>query len=93
MKRKHKIKPTSLLAYSQILEELGERQTQVFRTLRKLRFASNFQIAKELKMPINSITPRIHELRRWGIVRQYKKDICPETKRLVLYWKPLNWDW
>ena len=90
---KHKTKPTSILAYSQILEELGERQTEVMKVLRKLKSASNFQIAKELHLPINSITPRIHELRSWGIVRQHKKDICPETNRLVIYWKPLRWDW
>ena len=90
---KHKTKPTSILAYSQILEELGDRQTEVFKVLRKLKSASNFQISKELHLPINSVVPRIHELRSFGIVRQHKKDICPETNRLVIYWKPLRWDW
>ena len=90
---KTKMKPTSLLAYSQILETLGERQGLVFKTLRRLKFASNLQLSKELRLPINSITPRINELRKWGIVRQYKKDLCPETGRLVCYWKPMRWDW
>ncbi len=91
-KYKTKILATSLLAYADILETLGERQIQVFRKLRELKFASNFQLSKALNLPVNRITPRIKEMRDWGIVMFYKKDICPETKKLVIYWKPRNWE-
>jgi predicted transcriptional regulator len=91
-KFKTKMRDTSLLAYADVIETLGERQIQVFRKLRELKFASNFQLSKELGLPVNRITPRIKEMRDWGIVMFYKKEICPETKKLVIYWKPRNWD-
>lgn len=91
IKMKHKTKITSILAYSQILEELGIRQTQVFRVVRELKSCNNLMISKKLNLPINSITPRVNELRKFGIVRQHKKELCPYTGRLTIFWKPLNW--
>ena len=50
------IQGTSLLAYTGILEELGERQFDVYRVLAIKGALNNTQIAKELNLPINSIT-------------------------------------
>lgn len=91
-KKKHKTKITSLLAYAYVLENLGERQALIYSVIRRLKSVSNFQISKKLNLPINSITPRTKELRDLGVVMQHKKDLCPETKRLVIYWKPRWWD-
>lgn len=91
-KKKHRTKITSLISYSEVLENLGERQALVFKIIRKLKSCNNQMIAKELHLPINSITPRVHELRSFGIVRQHKKDICPYTNKLTIWWKPLRWD-
>ena len=90
-KGKHKIQPTSILAYAEVLENLGERQSQVYEVIRRLKSCSNFRISKELDLPINSITPRVKELREFGVVMQHKKDMG-ETGRLVIYWKPRRWD-
>lgn len=91
-KFKTKIKITSLKAYADVLETLGERQMLVYRKLRELKHASNFKLSKELNLPINRIVPRIKELRDLGVVMQYKKEICPETNKLVIIWKPRWWD-
>ena len=90
--KKHKMRDTSLVAYADVLENLGERQSLVFSTLRTLKFASNFQLSKVLRLPVNQIVPRIYELRSMGVVMFYKKDICPETKKKVVYWKPRFWE-
>ena len=89
---KHKMRDTSLLAYADVLENLGERQMQVFRKLRELKFASNFKLAQELGLPINRVVPRIKELRDYGVVMFYRKEICPQTNKLVTIWKPRFWE-
>ena len=91
-KKKHKTKITSMLAYAFVLENLGERQALVYSVIKRLKSCNNFRIAKELSMPINRVTPRVKELRDLGVVRQHKVDLCEETGRKVIYWKPLWWD-
>ncbi len=91
-KKTHKTKITSLLAYAYVLENLGERQALVYAVIRRLKSVSNYKIAKKLNLPINRVTPRVNELRKLGVVMQHKKDMCPETNRLVIYWKPRWWD-
>jgi len=90
---KCKVRPTSLLAYAEVLEDLGERQIKVYKTIREFGSGgcNNKMISKKLKLPINSITGRVNELRKMGIVLHYKKDICPislETenkKRITIF--------
>lgn len=86
-KAKHKIMPTSLLAYAEVLDTLGERQTLVYRKIRELKSCNNVMIAEALHFPINSITPRVNELRKKHIVMMDKKDICPFTGRMTCYWR------
>ena len=43
---KTKVRPTSLLAYVEILENLAERHREVYAALKKLRRANNTMIAK-----------------------------------------------
>ena len=87
MKKKHKTKITSILAYCDVLENLGERQTQVYRKLLELKVANNRMISEELDLPINEITPRINELRKLQVVLQAKKDLCPHTQKMTLFWR------
>lgn len=86
-KAKHKSMPTSILAYAEVLENLGERQTQVYSVIRELGSCNNVMIANALHLPINSITPRVNELRKKHIVMMDKKELCPFTKRLTCYWR------
>ena len=84
---KQKVKDTSLQAYAEVLENLGERQLEVYKALHELKEANNTMLSNHLNLSINNITPRINELRKLGLVKQSKKDICPYTKKLTIFWK------
>ena len=94
-KKKCKVRPTSILAYAEVLEDLGERQAEVYRVIRDFgdRGCNNKMIARKMNIPINSVTGRVNELRKMGIVLHYKKDICPVTletenkERLTIFWR------
>ncbi len=79
------IQETSRIAYHSI-DNLGERQAQVFEVISKQDRIHNLKIAKILNLPINSITPRVKELREKGLVVEAGKFECPETGRLTIYW-------
>jgi Mn-dependent DtxR family transcriptional regulator len=78
---------TSLLAYSEVLETLGERQRLVYNAIKELGEADNLQISKYLNIPINSITPRVKELRDKKLVGVSKVDKSNITGRQVIFWK------
>ena len=78
---------TSREAYWSIVPELSERQREVYKTIRESQAINNQMISKKLGAPINSITPRTHELRELGLVTQAFKAICPHTKRRTIFWK------
>jgi hypothetical protein len=52
------IQQTSLFAYAEIEEELGDRQLQVLNGLRKIKEATNLELSVYLSIPINQVTPR-----------------------------------
>lgn len=84
------IQQTSLLAYESIQHELGERQKIVLDGLKDLGEATNLMIAKHLGLPINSVTPRIFELREKRLVEQSHTAFCKVSKRLAKYWRVLK---
>lgn len=81
------VRETSLLAYTSISHELGQRQRQVLKALKELGYANNRMLAEELDLPINSVTPRVKELRELGLVVEAGKSTCPFTGRKTLFWK------
>ena len=79
---------TSLEAYWNFTKpKLNERQKAVLEALEEIFPASNKQLAEHLQWPINSITPRVLELRTKGVVvKAYTgKDL---TGRSQNYWTP-----
>ena len=82
---------TSLIAFEEILCNLGERQKLVLQAIKKIQPANNLMIANYLHLPINCITGRMQELRKKGLVINYKSAICPYTNRLTIYWKCPEW--
>ncbi|MCF7861172.1 hypothetical protein K9M79_02915 [Candidatus Woesearchaeota archaeon] len=77
----------SLHAYEEIKEELGERQLQVYSTIKELQYATNTMIAKYLNLPINCVTGRTNELRKKGIVEKSHISWDPITKNKATYWR------
>ena len=80
------IQPTSLEAYKILTPSLGERQQQVYITITQHPGVSNLDLCRILKLPINSITPRVKELRDKGLVilSGYKKDHI--TQKRMMCW-------
>jgi Mn-dependent DtxR family transcriptional regulator len=62
---------TSLNSWIELQLSLGERQTTIHSTIAELGVATNKQIAKKLGWEINSVTPRVIELRKMGLVSCY----------------------
>lgn len=80
------IQQTSLLAFESIKDSLEPKQRQVYNVIKQLKTACNLDIAEYLRLPINSITGRVYDLRELGLVELSHKDVCPKTGRLVIYW-------
>lgn len=82
------IQDTSLEAYDNIQPTLGNRQRQILKVLEQFpQGRSNLSISRILGVPINSVTPRIKELRDLGIVifSHYERDRV--TNRNCMCWK------
>lgn len=86
-KPKRKTQMTSLIAFADILESLGERQRQVYKIIRENQPINNTRISEIANLPINSIVPRTNELRKEGVVRLSHKAICPITGKLTMFWR------
>jgi len=87
------VQETSVIAYMNILDQLGFRQLEVLKCLKKLKVANNTMILYEMKkkytrMQISSITGRMKEIRdkqqeeqyrKYPIIRLHHTGACPET--------------
>lgn len=62
---------TSLFAYIGVKPKINSRQKDVYEALRKFNHATNKQIAEYLGWEINRLTPRMGELRKMGLVREW----------------------
>ena len=82
---------TSVLAYADVLENIGDRQMQVLKCILTIQPCSNLEILKYLHLPINSVTPRCQELRKMGVVVMDRIDKCIYTNRKVTYWRVKKW--
>ena len=68
--------------------KVGKRQQQILDCLHEQALNNN-EMAKRLNLPINSITPRVRELVKKGLVAEHKKAKDHLTNRLVIYWRKL----
>lgn len=68
---------------------LNKRQMLVYSCLKKngvVRIMSHGEIARELNIPFNQVSPRINELRKMKMVKRDKERICHVTGRKVKTW-------
>lgn len=86
MKRK-RIRETSIRAYESIKATLGNRQLAVYDVIRDKGPICNFDIAREMFVSIDRVTPRTTELVTAGVVVEAYKAKCEATNRTVLHWK------
>lgn len=80
------IRETSLKAYHSITKELGDRQRAVYEFIESNPDVCNLEIAEGLHLPINSITPRVLELREKGFVESSGEKLS-RTGRKAIKWK------
>lgn len=77
---------TSIKAFEGIRKQLGLKQYVVLTFLSHLGEASNKTLARRSGIPINEITPRIKELRDYGIVYQVAERPDIETNKTSAIW-------
>lgn len=81
---------TSKIAYREdVLPTLGERQVAVYDVLEKSgKDMTNLEIAQALQWPINTVTPRVFELRKTSppLVEEYGKRKCSISGRTAIAW-------
>lgn len=78
---------TSLFAYADAKKSLGKRQVMVYHAIKENPGIDNLAISNLLGIAINSITPRVQELRKLGRVKEAGKKVSPLTGRKVMTWK------
>ncbi len=83
------VRSTSREAYfNEVEPELGEKQTVVLNALHKAkRPVCNQEVADYLGQPINTVTPRMNELVKAGLVEEALRGVYPKTNRRVIYWR------
>jgi len=85
------VQETSRIAYRQIQPRLGMKQAEVLKVLRAARDThfdfTNCELALVLDWPINTIVPRVYELRKLGLVVLSRKRLCERTGRLAMAWQ------
>lgn len=78
---------TSILAYTEVKPKLGQKQAEVLEAIEQIAPASNRMIARHLGWEINSVTPRVLELRVKGkVVQAYIG--TERSGRKAIFWKP-----
>ena len=80
------IQPTSIEAFISIEPELGNMQKAVYDVIKQFPSVSNLDISRILNKPINSITPRVKELRDKNLVYQVGFKVDRITNRRVMCW-------
>lgn len=83
---------TSLLAWDEIKQDLGDKQKIVLDTIRGASYdgLTNMEISKILDWSVNRVTPRVNELRKLGLVVLVCKRNCRVTGYRALAWGALH---
>jgi predicted transcriptional regulator len=77
---------TSILAYDHIKPHLGIKQNIVYDTIKNHPYVSNEDISNILGWRINTVTPRVKELREYGSVMRGGYGISKRTGKKVNLW-------
>jgi len=80
------VQPTSLEAYTDLLYELGDKQQTILNIIQKHPNVSNHDIARILHWEINTVTPRVYELRNMNLVLDNGEKTDRLTNRRVMKW-------
>ncbi len=83
------VQATSLQAYDELIksQKLGAHQLAVWAVIQEHpEGMTNLELAGLLHWPINSVTPRVFELREKGLVGEVGRRTCRLTGRQSIAW-------
>lgn len=86
---KTNVKVTSLFSYhGEVQQKLGDKQASVMEVFENAgRNITNSELAFLLGWTINTVTPRVYELRKMGKLEKDEYRKCGMTGRNVIAWK------
>lgn len=75
--------------YGEVKPTLTRRHKEVLSIFKRhdILAVTNNELARELGWPINTVTPRVFELREMKILIEAHKRPCTITKRKVIAWR------
>jgi Mn-dependent DtxR family transcriptional regulator len=76
-----------LTYHGEIKTTLGERQQRVYDEIAKHENITNMELAAILCASINTVTPRVKELRDKKMVVMDRERVCKVTGRTVQAWR------
>jgi predicted transcriptional regulator len=79
---------TSLEAYKKI--DLNTLQSKVYHILDKSGAMTNMEISLRLELPINTVTGRVNELWRKGVIVKVGYKISDDTGNRQTLWRPVE---
>lgn len=81
------VQQTSIYTFiNEVKPTLGERQRIVYEVLKTGDNFTNQEVADHLGFQINTVTPRMNELVKMGVVQLSEKRKCKKTGRLCCAW-------
>lgn len=83
------VRQTSIEGYNSIRGKIGQRQEEVLKTILKFGPMNNRAISEVLQRPINTVTPRVNELRKAGLVQEESRRKDPRTKVRTIWWEAI----
>ena len=81
------MKSTSLEAYNNICNTLGERQQEIYDGFLANGSCTNLELSHLLQIPINCVTPRTNELVKKGLIVKDKIRECNVTGNKEISWE------
>ena len=83
------IQKTSLESFVKSIPKFETKRKQIYRVIEQCPGCSNNDIARFLGWEINTVTPRVKELRDKNLVKFCRLKYDPLTNRTVIAWKSI----
>ena len=82
---------TSLLAYNELKAtgKLGNLQSKIYALIQERSDLSNRDIARILGLEICTVTGRVNELTKEGLIKAWGRKTDPRTGKTVKVWKAI----
>jgi hypothetical protein len=83
------ITETTLMSWIALQPSISRKQRAVYQVISAFGPIDNVGVSRALGWPINTVTPRVLELRKSGLVIPHDYATSQETNRSVTRWKTI----